>query len=409
MKVSILTLGCRVNQSESNDIEALLKENGITIVDLKENPDYCIINTCSVTSRGDYSSRQLIRRAVNTGAKVIITGCYAQLNPEKIRKIAEGSHVVDIQNKREIVRIISRKSTEVFHASFRNSRPYLKVQDGCDMYCSYCTVPLARGRSRSLAEDEVIRRALLIEEKGYSEIVLTGIHLGSYGRDLQGAIDIKVLIKSLLRETTIPRIRISSMEINEVDDEFVEILNDPRICRHVHLPLQSGSNRILHAMNRHYTREYYKKTVDTIAGKIENIAIGTDILVGFPGEDEEDFKDTVQVIRELPFAYLHIFPYSPRPKTRASYMTNRVRGDVIKERVIQMQEIGNYKRKDYIASQMTRMVDVVVEEKYDDTYTIGTSSTYIKVLIPGISFKKASVVNAMPVREHGNMIEAVAV
>ena len=253
MKVSILTLGCKVNQSESAAIEGNLRYYGCSIVGLSEHPDYCVVNTCTVTAKSDYQSRQLIRRAVKTGAKVIATGCYSQLNRHEIKNIDGNVDIVENDNKLHIIKKITNiyASNNLSYSS--RVRPYIKVQDGCNNACTYCIVPKARGRSISTNIAEIIEQVDNFVSAGYKEIVLTGIHLGSYGYDLKDKSKLSQLLKTILYNTKINRIRLSSIEVNEVDDDIVELLQENRICKHVHIPLQSGDNTILARMNRTYT------------------------------------------------------------------------------------------------------------------------------------------------------------
>ncbi len=292
MKVSVLTLGCKVNQSESSIIEGNLNKLGYSIVSLSEHPDYCIVNTCSVTSKSDYQSRQLIRRAVRSGAKVIVTGCYSQLRPDDIRDIDGIFSIVENNKKMSIINMLSDNIASTTYSYSSRSRPYLKVQDGCNFACTYCIVPLARGKSVSLDVSEVIRQANEFEASGYNEIVLTGIHLGSYGYDLRPRTRLSALLKILLKKTKIHRIRLSSIEINEVDDELIGILKEQRLCKHIHLPLQSADDAVLRLMNRMHTSDVYISTVENIIKNVPYIAIGTDVIVGFPGEGDKEFLNT---------------------------------------------------------------------------------------------------------------------
>jgi threonylcarbamoyladenosine tRNA methylthiotransferase MtaB len=284
MKVTLLTLGCRVNQSESAVIEGSLQAAGATIVDLNDNPDFCIVNTCTVTAKSDYNSRQIIRRAAKTGARIIVTGCYSQLRPDVVGEIPGVVRVVGNEKKFEIPQLLSDEPTPLFFGSYRHSRPSLKVQDGCNFRCSYCAVPRARGNSRSVAAEEVVRRVREIVAGGYKELVLTGIHLGTYGHDLPEKITLNILIKKILQDTKIHRIRLSSLEVGEVDDELIEIFQDKRICKHLHVPLQSGSNRVLKLMKRTYNIGNYTSRIEAIISRTDNLSLGTDIIIGFPGE-----------------------------------------------------------------------------------------------------------------------------
>jgi threonylcarbamoyladenosine tRNA methylthiotransferase MtaB len=396
MKVSILTLGCRVNQAESAIIEGTLKQNGITIVTLKENPDYCIVNTCTVTAKSDYNCRQLIRRAAKAGAKVIVTGCYSQLRTDEAKGLPGIWKVIDNGNKLDVIdEIISYKSP-LFYGYSSRSRPYLKVQDGCNFRCSYCSVPLARGKSISLAEDEVVERVRILEAAGYHEVVLTGIHLGSYGYDLPGNTTLKKLLGRLLNESSVSRFRLSSLEISEIDDEMIDIIAGERICKHLHLPLQSGSERVLKLMNRRYTLKTFAATVGKITAKVDNIALGSDIIVGFPGESEENFSETLNFVRNLPLSYIHVFPFSPRPGTTAAIMEGRLDGRTVKRRAQVLADVNRAKKRDYMARQLNRTLEMIVEE-VEEQGCIGTSGNYLRIRsrIPGDV--KGSLVSVRPV------------
>ena len=392
MKVSVLTLGCRVNQSESDIIESSLKKIGWSVVDLSEHPDYCIVNTCTVTAKSDYQSRQLIRRAVRAGARVIVTGCYSQLRPEEVNNIEGVCRIVNNNNKLSIINMIANINASNTFIPVGRSRPYLKIQDGCNFLCTYCTVPLSRGKSRSLGPLEVIQRARVIEAAGYHEIVLTGIHLGLYGYDLKPQSKLSEIIKSILNNTNIKRIRLSSIEIKEVDNELIELLQEERICKHIHLPLQSGDDTILRLMNRMYLSKDYLSVIEKIIKNISDIAIGTDVIVGFPGEGNGEFKNTKKLLDSIPLAYMHIFPFSPRPNTFAYQMANHNTSYVKRERLHELKALNERKRMAYMASQVNKTLDVIIEEKGVDHISIGTSSNYLKVKMPSNGYPKGALV-----------------
>jgi len=405
MKVTVLTLGCRVNQSESSVIEASLEVNGINLVELNDKPDYCVVNTCSVTAKSDYTSRQLIRRAAKTGARVIVTGCYAHLKQDTVKKIAGVTEIVDNTRKYDIVKIITGRKNDLVFSHHSRSRPHLKVQDGCNFKCSYCTVPMARGRSKSVPLHEIIERIQSIESAGYNEVVLTGVHLGSYGLDLPDKSSLKHLIKSILKASGIKRIRLSSLEINEVDDELAELLQDIRLCRHIHLPLQSGSTKVLKLMKRNYTLSSFFSKIDKILSKVDNIAVGSDIIVGFPGEGDAEFQETYTHLKSIPFSYLHIFPFSERPNTDAYRMKGKISSSTIKKRLNVLIDLNREKRRLYLENQLDRVLDVVVEDKVKNVHAVGTSGNYIKVLMPFVNARKGSIVFARPLRVLDNVIE----
>lgn len=391
MKVSVLTLGCRVNQSESDIIESSLKKIGWSAVDLSEHPDYCIVNTCTVTAKSDYQSRQIIRRAVRAGARVIVTGCYSQLRPEEVNNIEGVCRIVNNNNKLFIINMIANNNASNTFIPVVRSRPYLKIQDGCNFLCTYCTVPLSRGKSRSVAPIEVIQRAREIEAAGYHEIVLTGIHLGLYGYDLKPQSKLSEIIKSILNNTNIKKIRLSSIEIKEVDNELIELLQEERICKHIHLPLQSGDDTILRLMNRMYLSRDYLSVIEKIIKNVPDIAIGTDVIVGFPGEGNGEFKNTKRLLDSIPLAYMHIFPFSPRPNTIAYQMANHNTSYVKRERLHELKALNERKRMAYMASQVNKILDVIIEEKSVDHISIGTSSNYLKVKMPSNGCPKGSL------------------
>jgi threonylcarbamoyladenosine tRNA methylthiotransferase MtaB len=392
VKVAVLTLGCRVNQSESSAVEGTLRQHGISVVSLDERPDYCVINTCTVTGKSDANSRQLIRKASRTGAKVIVTGCYSELKRDDVVAMDGVSHVITARDKDKIVGIIIGQETGMHYHIHDRARPYLKVQDGCNFSCSYCAVPLARGRSRSLPPETAVERVKSIQSQGYQEVVLTGIHLGSYGKDLSDKYSLARLLKKILSQTEIPRVRLSSLEINELDDELLELLADARVCRHLHLPLQSGSDVILRKMNRTYTAETYRKKMLAIAKRFGDIAIGSDIIVGFPGEDQKAYLDTRDMIQEMPFAYLHIFPYSPRPGTTASTMLPAIPINRILERARSLKQLASAKKEEYALKHLNKTLDVIIEERDGDDHMTGTASNYLKIRVPAITLKRGSMV-----------------
>lgn len=410
MKVSLVTLGCRVNQSESDVIKETLEDNGVTIVDLSDNPDYCIVNTCAVTQKSDYTSRQSIRKASRKGAKVIVTGCYSQLHKLEVADMPGVLKLVDINNKYDIINLITQAEPIIpsFDVSSR-SRPFLKVQDGCNFNCSYCTVPIARGRSRSVPLDHLVERVRSITEKGFSEIVLTGIHLGTYGKDLPARISVNGLIKALLLRTTIHRIRLSSLEINEIDDELVELMQDRRICRNLHIPLQSGSDKVLQFMRRGYNSGIFRKRVEAISGRLGDIGLGTDIIVGFPGESDTDFSMSRRIIEDLPFTYLHVFPYSPRPNTDASRMADRPSGHKVRERTELLRWLGNKKKRQYMKSYIGKNLEIIMEEGLTHGSVVGTSSNYLKLSVPAYDQCRGSVEIAQPTGLKDDMLEGVLI
>jgi threonylcarbamoyladenosine tRNA methylthiotransferase MtaB len=392
MNIAIITLGCKVNQAESAAIEGAFRNLGFSIVGLSESPDYCIINTCTVTAKSDYQSRQLIRKAAKAGAKVIVTGCYAQLKPDEVKEIAGVDRVVPNANKYNIVNILSHNTSLSTLYYSNRSRPLVKVQDGCNHACSYCLIPMARGRSHSVKISEVIDEVLCHEASGYSEVVLTGIHLGLYGYDMEPRITLSTLIKALLTKTNIRRIRLSSLEVTEMTDEIMELLQDKRVCKHLHVPLQSGSDAILKNMRRPYTARTYSHMIERIANHIKGIALGTDVIVGFPGEGDAEFRNTKGLLESLPFTYMHIFPFSARPGTLAAQMPNHVSSPVRKERCNELNALNIRIKNAYLSSQIGKSLDIIIEEMHGDSTSVGKSGNYLKVEASSSAYPAKSLV-----------------
>jgi threonylcarbamoyladenosine tRNA methylthiotransferase MtaB len=398
MKVAIQTLGCKVNQSESSSIEGTLINRGCEIVKHSDNPDIFIVNTCSVTAKSDYQSRQIIRRAVKTGARVVATGCYAQLRPEELTRIKGLDLIIGNSNKDHLYDYLSDLTVNTdsplvnikqpvsnllfqpYHSS--RARAFLKIQDGCNFSCTYCTVPRARGMSRSLLPDDVMKSVDRIVEDGYREIVLTGIHIGAYGLDLNPACSLLSLVKKITSMHSSIRVRISSIEPQEIDVEFLHLMQSGSVCSHLHIPLQSGSEKILKMMGRRYSVRSYEQLINSIVEIYPHISLGTDIIVGFPGEGVKEFNETVSIIKQLPFTYLHVFPYSPRPDTEAAVFDHQIRDEVKKSRVDSLIEIGKKRKSDYIARQTGKILDVIVEQKHRSTGFYKTiSDNYLPVFV----------------------------
>lgn len=413
MTITIFTLGCKVNQAESQEIGKALASCGYKIVELSEKPDFCVINTCTVTSKSDYQSRQLIRRAHKAGAKVIVTGCYSELN-RNVVKLMDG--VEEVYPNREKYNIINRLKPIVGCNTLEQeylaprSRCFVKVQDGCNNSCSYCTIPRARGRSTSSTLVDVITRVNKAVASGFNEIVLTGIHLGCYGLDLKPQVKLSYLLTSLLNKTKISRIRLSSIELNEVSYELLSLMKDMRLCKHIHMPLQSGDDEILKSMNRHYSRSDYKLCIEKIAKDIPNVTIGTDVIVGFPGEGENEFNNTYNLLKELPISYIHAFPYSPRPNTMAFSMKETASFDVKRKRVAKLVELSANKKKKNMIKYINKDLDVLIESVNKDGICRGTSGNYLKVLVYSNKISKGSIVNVnIKGLQDDNMLHGVLV
>lgn len=402
IRVAIATLGCKVNNYESAGIAEELESRGFSIVPFDSVADIYIVNTCTVTKKTDYQSRQLIRRAnrKNPSASIIATGCYAQIDPETLSELPGVTMVVGTKEKETIPDFIEKGteksiiSNNIDHNdSFHGlpvtkfpgqTRAYLKVQDGCNSFCSYCIIPYARGRSRSLPEDDVIKRIASLCESGYREIVLTGIHLGIYGQDLHHSGSLSSLLGRIENETKIERLRISSIEPMEITDDILGLIKESSIiCRHLHIPLQSGDNSILNAMNRNYNTEQFRERIAKIVKMVPEIGIGIDVMTGFPGEGDKEFENTRIFIEQLPVAYLHVFPYSMRPTTCASAFSGHIPDNIKKERAKILREIGREKRTAFNRRFVGKRLSVLVEGKNDrETGSMkGYSDNYIPMIL----------------------------
>jgi threonylcarbamoyladenosine tRNA methylthiotransferase MtaB len=404
IRVAIATLGCKVNHYESAGIEAEIRSRGFSIVPFRSEADIYIVNTCTVTGKTDYQSRQLIRRAnrTNSEASIFVTGCYAQIAPEIVAALPGVKMVVGTGQKAAIPDLLSNKvgketiinvgniddegpltclSVTDFHGQ---TRAYLKIQDGCNAFCSYCIIPYARGRTRSLPEDRVIEEIRSLCRAGYREIILTGIHLGMYGHELSPRTSLSDLLSRIEKETKVERLRISSTEPMEITDGIIELIKESSIlCRHLHIPLQSGDDIILKAMNRNYDSRQFVKGIEKIVQAIPDIGIGIDIIAGFPGEGEEEFQNTRAFIEQLPIQYLHVFPYSKRPGTAAFSLSGHVPEDIKKGRARILREIDHEKRLSFSSRFIGKRLSVLVEGKKDrgSGFMKGFSDNYIPILI----------------------------
>lgn len=404
--VAITTLGCKVNQYESASFASRFTEQGAKVVPFGEQADIYIINSCAVTSKAGAQSRQLIRRALraNPGARVVVTGCYAQIATQEVLDLADTPIcVVGNENKHLLVDIalarrmcdleiylgdISKKK-EICDLPVQRfpgrTRCYLKIQDGCNNFCSYCIVPYARGRVRSLAPDRVMEQVAVFAREGYRELVLTGIHVGMYGQDLEPAATLLTLAERLVAETHDMRYRISSLEPGELSRELLALMAaSPQFMPHFHLPLQSGAPAILRRMNRTYTVEEFVQVVEMILAALPQAAIGLDVLTGFPGEGAVEFEQTFHLIERLPISYLHVFPYSKRPGTPAATMPDQVQASEKEERVAQLTALGLEKRRLFYERQIGTVQRVLVEgQKNRFKMMKGFSENYVPVHFQG--------------------------
>ncbi|MEO5360052.1 MAG: tRNA (N(6)-L-threonylcarbamoyladenosine(37)-C(2))-methylthiotransferase MtaB [Nitrospirota bacterium] len=396
MKFCVLTLGCKSNQSESSLIENILLENSHNKASLEEIPDVCVINTCSVTAKSDYQSRQLIRRALKAGASVIVTGCYSELNAPLIRQISKDVEIVTNDDKGTYFKdkFGHTQNLTTPAANHANSRALLKIQDGCNASCTYCIIPQTRGASRSRPVSEIVHEAKAIEEAGFMEIVITGIHIGYYGVDLSPQIELAELIEHILINTNNVRIRLTSIEVSEITDRLIRLFENDRICSHAHVPLQSGHDGILKKMNRPYNTEDFRRTILRLTDAVDNISIGSDVIVGFPGETADNFRDTYGFISSMPLVYLHVFPYSVRKNTKAAEMPDHVEEGIKKQRAQYLRELSNEKKQTYMSAQLGKTLCAVVEKLEDGAFT-GTTGNYLKIAsetVPGFEIREKHLV-----------------
>lgn len=401
-KVAFHTLGCKLNFSETSTIGKQFVSKGFDVVDFKDSADVYVINTCTVTDNADKECRQIVRRALrnNPNAFIAVTGCYAQLKPGELSEI-EGVDIIlgtnekfDIFSyadnfvKKELscIHVTPTEEIESVHPAHSSeedgrTRAFLKVQDGCDYTCTYCTIPLARGKSRSLSFEKVISEFRELLDAGYKEIVLTGVNVGDYGKSLD--VDFYSLLKELIAIPGEFRIRISSIEPNLLTDEILDLTaGSEKLCNHFHIPLQSGSPKILRLMQRRYTQEDYRNVVLNAVEKVENAGIGVDVIVGFPGETEEDFLDTYNFIKDLPVSYLHVFTYSERPDTKAVTMDGSVDVFERKRRNNMLRILSEKKRHEFNKKMLGKKLSVLFENEQHGNFIKGFASNYVRVKHP---------------------------
>lgn len=407
-QVAFHTLGCKVNHYETEAIWQLFKAAGYERTEYETKADVYVINTCTVTNTGDKKSRQVIRRAVrkNPDAVICVTGCYAQTSPAEIMAIPGVDIVVGTQDRTKMLDYIEQYRVErqpingvgnimkarVYEeldvpAFTDRTRASLKIQEGCNNFCTFCIIPWARGLMRSRDPKEVIKQATQLVESGYKEIVLTGIHTGGYGQDMKDY-NLAMLLKELETVEGLKRVRISSIEASQITDEVIEVLRHSNIVvRHLHVPLQSGSDTVLKRMRRKYTMAQFAERIEKLREVLPNCSITSDVIVGFPGETEEEFMETYNFIRDNKFSELHVFPYSKRTGTPAARMDDQVDEEIKNERVHRLIELSNQLAKEYASMFDGDVLEVIPEEKYTEGglegHLIGYTDNYLKVVFQG--------------------------
>lgn len=409
-----ISLGCKVNAYEISALSSRLKEHGFK--EDNNNPDVAIINTCSVTSTADQKSRQHIRKLINNypNAIVVVMGCYSQGHHKFIFDEIKPNIVIGTNHRSDLIDLILKADkstyldlTEDNSRTFEyeelgitnlseNVRSYLKIQDGCDNFCSYCLIPLRRGKARNRNHDLIVKEANYLVNEGYQEIVLTGIHVGGYQKD-NPTDSFSNLVNDLLNIKDLYRLRISSIEESEIDDKLIELINtNDKLANHFHIPLQSGSDTVLKRMNRKYNKAQFLNKIKMIKKACPDVALTTDVIVGFPGESEEEFNETYEFIKECGFNMLHVFPFSSREGTAASKMPNQIDPKIKKQRALKLIELSNELWDEYTNKFVNKEVEVLVEQ-FDpiNKVNIGHTSNYLEVKIQDNENKVGKIVKTI--------------
>jgi len=407
MKVGLCNLGCKVNTYEMEYIASLFKERGYEIGDFNDFCDVYVVNTCTVTNNSDVKSRKMINhpKKINKNCCLVVCGCF--IESAKDYKNDDIDIVLGNYNKSKVVDLVEEffrnkeKINQRFNLNevefedmnikhFENrTRAFVKIQDGCENFCTYCIIPYVRGKCRSKKEDNVLSEITTLVNNGYNEIVLTGIHTGNYGVDINT--NFSSILEKILNIKGLKRLRISSIEITELDDKFLELLKNPILCNHLHIPLQSGGEKTLKRMNRKYDKKYFKEEIEKIRKVRPDISITTDVIVGFPGETEDDFNECVDFIKEINFSKLHVFPYSKRDGTVAAKMKDQIDGKVKKERVKTLLDLSKTLEENYNNSFIGKKESCLIE-KVDCKYSYGHCSNYVYLKIPKI-YKENEIVD----------------
>lgn len=394
--VAFCTLGCKVNQYETNAMMQKMIEAGYEVVDFETKADIYIINTCTVTNMADKKSRQMLRRVkeINLEAILVAVGCYAQVAKEKLEQIPEIDLILGINEKNDIVKYVEQASkntyvSDVLHQTefldfgdvtyTEKTRAVIKVQDGCNQFCSYCIIPYARGRIRSRKPESVIKEITDVAKEGIKEVVITGIHIASYGKDFNTEYRLIDLLEEIQKVNGIQRIRLGSLEPTLITEEFVTRLKKlSKICDHFHLSLQSGCDETLKRMNRKYTTDQFRHVVELLRNAYPEVHLTTDVIVGFPGETEEEFNKTYEFLKEIKFYKMHVFKYSPRSGTVAAKMPNQIDGNIKEERSNKLIELSDENEKEYNQKYIGKEVEVLLEER-EGEYLKGHTTNYMVV------------------------------
>jgi threonylcarbamoyladenosine tRNA methylthiotransferase MtaB len=395
MKVHLRMLGCRLNQSEIDAMARQFEAQGHQIVDSAAEADWAVVNTCAVTQDASRSSRKLVRQLhrENTDAQITVTGCHAQLSPGETAALPGVVRVVGNAEKDDLVALVSGQPVPLYEVEPLNrdaaagwagrTRAFVKVQDGCDNACTFCITTVARGAGRSRPLDEIVAEVQRLYELGYREAVLTGVHLGSYGHDLGQPQALRALVTAILARTGIPRLRLSSLEPWDLAPDFFDLWQDARLCRHLHLPLQSGCDSTLRRMARHTNQRAFRALVESARARVPDVCITTDVIVGFPGETDDEFAASEAFIAEMQFAGLHVFRYSKRPGTPAARMRGHLPEDVKRERAARLHALAATMEQDFARRFLGRTAEVLWEHvagaTEDGFINVGYTDSYVRV------------------------------
>lgn len=426
LRVAITTLGCKVNQYESASFHSSFVQRGVEIVPFSQPADIYVINTCAVTNKAGAQSRQTIRKALKTNpqARLVVTGCYSQVAANDILDIAEQpicivgngyKHLLvdfalacdycDLEMYMTDIGTVAEICHLPIHSFSGRTRAYVKVQDGCNSFCSYCIVPLARGRSRSEMPEVVLGQIRLFAEAGYKEVVITGIHVGMYGHDLPRPARLATLLAQAAALHPGVRFRLSSLEPVELDEEMLQVFQrHNNLLPHLHIPLQSGDSGVLQRMNRRYDAEQFRQVIEQAHKDLPRAAIGVDVMVGFPGEDEAAFHNSYELLASLPISYLHVFPYSRRPGTRAASLADQVPGQVKTARARKLQELSSKKKKAFYQRFVGQSLSVLAETKNKEGLMRGYSDNYIPILFKAPATLKNHIVQVRIDRLEGEKV-----
>lgn len=425
-RFAIYTLGCKVNQEESVAIANVFKEHGYVQVGFADIADIYIVNTCTVTHVADKKSRNILRRAVqkNPDAFIAVTGCYTQTGKDDLAKIEGINLILGANQKSQLFQLVTsaaateseRKYTQILvnegrmpqkyeeignlNSDTNRERAYVKIQDGCNQFCSYCIVPYARGPVRSRPLEAVLAEVRQLVSKGYKEVVLAGIHTGSYGSDVGTETSFTDLVRAVSKVSGLHRLRLGSVEPHEVSDELIDLMAESSvICPHFHIPLQAGDSRTLKNMKRCYDAEFYMNLVEKIRGKVDNVMITTDIIVGFPGESDADFEVALANIEKFGFADAHIFPYSKREGTPAAKLPNQLSNEVKNQRSGQLANLISVTRKSALDSFVGSEIEVLLEQSHEQNGELGMmghTANFAPVFVVGANHESSKLLNVVP-------------